>query len=285
MEIFLNMSNETNSQKDIKLPSIPDAVRECLSQMYSSEADISKLASLAQKDAGITSSILKLANSTLYSMGQPTSDLKVGVTRIGLSSLMQILIKYSIEKLFEFDAIDFFNVKSFTKHCSWVSQIAFELGKLVNTAQLSDLLVAGLLHDVGLLVRAISDKALMKQITERCLRDKIDFNTAEKNLKLESHEILGEILLEKWQLPASVILIIKYHHTEESFRPKKLTSEQNKAINLISLSDTIAHRFGNAFTNYTRDTRVNTVELDKLGINSQDVAKVVKQATQQLQFF
>jgi hypothetical protein len=51
------------------------------------------------------------------------------------------------------------------------------------------------------------------------------------------------------------------------------------------LSDTIAHRFGNAFTNYTRDTRVNTVELDKLGINSQDVAKVVKQATQQLQFF
>lgn len=285
MEISLLMSNENNSQKDIKLPSIPAAVRECLSQMYSSEADTGKLASLAQKDAGITSSILKLANSTMYSMGQPTSDLKVGVTRIGLSSLMQILIKYSIEKLFEFDAIDFFNVKAFTKHCSWVSQIAFEIGKLVNATQLSDLLVAGLLHDVGLLVRAISDKALMKQVTERCLRDKIDFNTAEKNLKLESHEILSEILLEKWQLPTSVIFLIKYHHTEENFRPKNLTSEQNKSINIINLSDIIAHRFGNAFTNYTRDIRVNTIDLDKLGINSQDVAKVVKHATQQLQFF
>jgi len=285
MEICLVMAIETNAQKDIKLPSIPNAVRECLSQMYSSEADIAKLASLAQKDAGITSSILKLANSTLYAMGQPTSDLKVGVTRIGLSSLMQILIKYSIEKLFEFDPIDFFDVKSFTKHCSWVSQIAFELGKILNISPLSDLLVAGLLHDVGLLVRTISDKALMKQITERCLNDKIDFQTAEKNLKLESHEILGEVLLEKWQLPESVIMLIKYHHTDETFRPKKLTMEQNKAINLLSLADTISHRFCNAFTNYARDTRVNTVELDKLGLTTQDVSKVVKLATQQLQFF
>lgn len=279
------MSNETNSQKDIKLPSIPDAVRECLAQMYSSEADTAKLASLVQKDAGITSSILKLANSTLYAMGQPTSDLRVGVTRIGLSSLMQILIKYSIEKLFEFDAIDFFNVKSFTKHCSWVSQIAFELGKTMNSPQLSDLLVAGLLHDVGLLVRAISDKALMKQVTEKCLNDKIDFHSAEKSLKLESHEILGELLLVKWQLPKEVIFLIKYHHTEENFRPKNFSSDQNKAINILMLSDTIAHRFGNAFNNYTRDTRVNPVDLDKLGINGQEVAKVVKLATQQLQYF
>lgn len=279
------MSNETNSQKDIKLPSIPDAVRECLAQLYSSEADISKLATLVQKDAGITSSILKLANSTIYSMGQPTSDLKVGVTRIGLSSLMQILIKYSIEKLFEFNAIDFFDVKSFTKHCSWVSQIAFELGKSVETAQISDLLVAGLLHDVGLLVRAISDKQLMKKITEKCLSEKIDFHSAEKLLKLESHEALGELLLVKWQLPKEVIFLIKYHHTEENFRPKNLSSEQNKSINILMLSDTIAHRFGNAFQNYARDTRVNSVDLDKLGINSQDVARVVKLATQQLQYF
>ena len=152
---------ENSTQKDIKLPSIPDAVRECLAQMYSTEADIAKLASLAQKDAGITSSILKLANSSIYSMGQSTSDLKVGVTRIGLSSLMQILIKYSIEKLFEFEPIDFFNVKAFTKHCSWVSQISIEIAKHLKVDAVSDLLVAGLLHDVGLLVRAISDKNLL----------------------------------------------------------------------------------------------------------------------------
>ncbi len=276
---------ETNSQKDIKLPSIPDAVRECLAQMYSTEADIGKLASLAQKDAGITSSILKLANSSIYSMGQSTSDLKVGVTRIGLSSLMQILIKYSIEKLFEFEPIDFFNVKSFTKHCSWVSQISIEIAKHLKVDAISDLLVAGLLHDVGLLVRAISDKNLMKQVTERCNRDKVDFNTAEKLLKLESHEQLGEVLLEKWQLPQSVLLLIKYHHTDEKFRPKTLSSEQNKLINIMNLSDVIAHRFGNAFQNYHRDTRVNQLELDKLGLSGQDISKIVKHVTQQLQFF
>lgn len=276
---------ENSTQKDIKLPSIPDAVRECLAQMYSTEADIAKLASLAQKDAGITSSILKLANSSIYSMGQSTSDLKVGVTRIGLSSLMQILIKYSIEKLFEFEPIDFFNVKAFTKHCSWVSQISIEIAKHLKVDAVSDLLVAGLLHDVGLLVRAISDKNLMKQVTERCMRDKVDFNIAEKLLKLETHEQLGEVLLEKWQLPQSVLLLIKYHHTEENFRPKTLSTEQNKLINIMNLSDVIAHRFGNAFQNYHRDTRVNQLELDKLGLSGQDVSKIVKHVTQQLQFF
>lgn len=279
------MSNESNSQKDIKLPSIPDAVRECLAQMYSSEADIAKLANLVQKDAGITSSILKLANSSIYSMGQLTSDLKVGITRIGLSSLMQILIKYSLEKLFEFETIDFFNVKSFTKHCSWVSQIAFELGKITNYLQLSDLLVAGLLHDVGLLVRAISDKTTMKLITEKCITDKIDFHTAENLLKLDTHETLAEMLLNKWRLPQEVIFIIKYHHTEEKFRPKNLSTIQNKSVQILMISDIIAHRYGNAFQNYTRDTRVNSVDLDKLGVSSQDIGKIVKFTSQQLQYF
>ncbi|MGY3804222.1 HDOD domain-containing protein [Pigmentibacter ruber] len=276
---------ENNSAKDIKLPSIPDAVRECLAQMYSSEADIAKLANHAQKDAGITSSILKLANSSVYSMGQSTSDLKVGMTRIGLSSLMQILIKYSIEKLFEFEAIDFFNVKSFTKHSSWVSQVAFEIAKHLKIEALSDLLVAGLLHDVGLLVRTVSDKNLMKQVTEKCLKEKIDFNIAEKLLKLEPHEQLAEVLLQKWQLPQNVIILIKYHHTEEKFRPKTLSSDQNKLINIMCLADTIAHRFGNAFQNYHRDTRVNQIELEKIGLTSQDVGNIVKHVTQQLQFF
>lgn len=276
---------ENNSAKDIKLPSIPDAVRECLAQMYSTEADITKLASYAQKDAGITSSILKLANSSVYSMGQSTSDLKVGVTRIGLSSLMQILIKYSIEKLFEFEPIDFFNVKAFTKHCSWVSQVGIEIAKHLKIDAISDLLVAGLLHDVGLLVRTISDRNLMKQVTERCIRDKVDFTVSEKLLKLESHELLAVGLLEKWQLPQSVIILIKYHHTDENFRPKTLSQEQNKLINIMSLSDVLAHRFGSAFQNYPRDTRVNQVELEKLGLNSQDIGKIVKHVTQQLQFF
>ena len=128
-------------------------------------------------------------------------------------------------------------------------------------------------------------KELNKQITEKCVSERIDFYTAEKLLKLEPHHVLAELLLEKWQLPKEVILIIKFHHVEESFRPKNLTQNQNKLINIIMLSDTIAHRFGNAFSNYTRDVKVNSIDLDKLGIKSQDIASVVKTTNEQLQYF
>jgi hypothetical protein len=51
------------------------------------------------------------------------------------------------------------------------------------------------------------------------------------------------------------------------------------------LSDTVAHRYGDAFQKYSRDTRVNPQDLEILGIQSQDLAHAIKQATQQLQFF
>ncbi|BBH52836.1 HDOD domain-containing protein [Fluviispira sanaruensis] len=276
--------NNTAS-KDLKLPSMPDTVRECLAQMYSLEADLSKMASLIQKDPGITSSVLKLANSAIYGAGKSTSDLKVAFTRIGMTSLMQILVKYSVENLFKFETFEFFNIKAFTKHSAWVSQVAFELGKIAKNDKISDLLVAGLFHDIGLLVRAISDKALMKKITDLCVADKIDFISAEKKLKLDGHEILGVELLQSWQFPEEVILLVKNHHTDEAYRSKKLTSEQNKSISILCLSDTIAHRFGNAFVNYSRDTRVNATVLDKLGITNQDVGVAVKLATQHLQHY
>ncbi|KAB8032210.1 HDOD domain-containing protein [Fluviispira multicolorata] len=276
---------DKTSSKDLKLPSMPDTVRECLAQMYSLEADLNKMANLIQKDPGITASVLKLANSSIYGVGKSTSDLKVGITRIGMTSLMQILVKYSVENLFKFDSFDFFNIKAFTKHGAWVSQVAFELGKVVKTAQITDLLVAGLFHDIGLLVRAISDKVLMKKITETCVSEKIDFNSAEKKLKLDGHEVLGADLLKNWQFPDGVILLVKNHHTEEAFRSKNLTSEQNNCISVLCLSDTIAHRFGNAYLNYYRDTRVNSVDLDKLGISNQEVSSAVKLATQHLQHY
>ena len=86
----------------------------------------------------------------------------------------------------------------------------------------------------------------MKQVTERCIRDKVDFNIAEKLLKLETHEQLGEVLLEKWQLPQSVLLLYKVSSYRENFRPKTLSTEQNKLINIMNLSDVIA-QIWNAF--------------------------------------
>ncbi|RDB36652.1 MAG: HDOD domain-containing protein [Spirobacillus cienkowskii] len=276
---------ESGGQKEVKLPSMPEAVRECLSQMYSAEANIGKLYLMIQKDAGITSSVLKLANSSIYAMGHPTSDLNIAMTRIGLSALMQILIKYSIENAFLFEPIEFFDVKSFSKHSSWVYQIAVEIGKILNVEKFSDLLVAGLMHDVGLLVRAVLDRPLMQRLTEVCLAEKKDFNLVEKELKLGSHQLFGATILEKWQFPKEVVLLTKYHHTLENFRPKNFTIHQNKLINILMLSDTVAHRYGDAFQQYPRETRVNPQDLEILGIQSQDLANAIKQATQQLQFF
>ena len=271
--------------QNLKLPSLPNAVRECMAQLYNSAVDILKLSTIVQKDTGLTSSLLKLANSTFYSTGKPTSDLNTGITRIGLTFFMQILVSHSLESIFNFDPIHFFSIKSFTKHASWASQIAFEIGKLTKSTNLSDLLVAGLFHDVGLLVRVIFDYQLQKKIIEKLLEDKSDFYSAEKMLGLESHSSLGCELLKLWLFPEEVIEIVRYHHTEEVLLPKNLSQTLNQNIQILKLSDLLAHRFGNAFSNYPKDVRVNQIDLDKLGLTNQDISKVIQSATMQLQYF
>lgn len=263
-----------------KLPAMPQVARECLVYLYNPNADSSILAKSLSRDIAISASILKLGNSSLFLLGNgpPTSDLKTAIFRIGHENLRQLMTLHALESTFVFKDSLSFDFSSFTRHCSFVSLLCAEFAKRIAPDFVADIQMAGLMHDVGLAIMASLFNENFTQMAKYCIENKVDFTTAEKKLGLEPHCKLGCRALDMWEIPERVKLLISFHDTKKLEDRKDIPLEISKLIDIIILSDTLAHSYGFGFKDYKRDTRIELSLLKRIKISADVVKEVVKNA-------
>ncbi|MBX9704246.1 MAG: HDOD domain-containing protein, partial [Silvanigrellaceae bacterium] len=240
-----------------EIPAVPQAVMDCLEFVFNFDYDIKELSKIIRQDVALTSAVLKLGNSQAYSMGQSTSDLSLSLSRIGSESLIYICLNHSILASFKFDKIKFFDLKNVLEHSVLVSKIANKIAKENNMADANDLIIAGIMHDIGLIAYATYWPENMAKIIEDCLKYKYDFSAGEKKYKLVPHDVIGKMILDHWNFPLEIGYIVQYHHFPESDLPDNLSMEMYNSIYILKLADTLAHRFGNYPKEYHRDTYIS----------------------------
>lgn len=263
-----------------KLPAMPQVARECLVYLYNPNADSAVLAKSLSRDIGISASILKLGNSGLFLLGKgpPTSDLKTAIFRIGHDNLRQLMILHALESTFVFKDSLSFDFNSFTRHCSFVSLLCAEFAKRIAPDSVADIQMAGLMHDLGLAIMASLFNENFTQMAKHCIDNKVDFATAEGQLGLEPHSRLGCRALETWEIPEKVKQLISLHDTKKIEDRKDVPLEISKLVDIIILSDTLAHSYGFGFKEYKRDTRIELSMLKRMELSADVVKEVVKNA-------
>jgi hypothetical protein len=117
----------------------------------------------------------------------------------------------------------------------------------------------------------------------------LSISEAERVLKTGTHGMTGVyISRECWQLPREVEELIALHETtEHAVREKRtarsLTTDEHKAFEILSLADTLAHRFGYSFPVFQRDVRVSAETLEILGISKETLLATVKQTKSEVE--
>ncbi|KAB8033699.1 HDOD domain-containing protein [Fluviispira multicolorata] len=263
-----------------KLPAMPQIARECLVYLYNPNADTGVLSKSLSRDIGISASILKLANSSQFLLGKgaPTSDLNAAILRIGHDNLRQLMILHALEATFVFKDSMFFDFKSFSKHCSFVSLLCTDFAKKIAPDSIADIQMAGLMHDVGLAIMGSLFHENLSLMVKYCFENKVDFAIAEEKLGLEPHCKLGARALDTWEIPARVKLIISLHDSRKPDDRKEVEVNTIKLLDILILSDILAHSYGFGFKEYKRDTRIELSMLKRMGISAEDVKEIVKSA-------
>lgn len=261
-----------------KLPAMPQVARECLVYLYNPNADTGVLAKSLSRDIAISASILKLANSSLFLLGKgsPTSDLKTAIFRIGHDNLRQIMVLHALESTFVFKDSLTFEFNSFIRHCSFVSLLSTNFAKKIAPDFVSEVQMAGLMHDVGLAITASLFNENFTQMAKHTLENKIDFASTENQLGLEPHSKLACRALDTWEIPEKVKILISFHDTKNMELRKDLGNEMNKLIDILVLSDTLAHSYGFGFKDYKRDTKIELSMLKRMELSADAVKEVVK---------
>jgi HD-like signal output (HDOD) protein len=174
--------------------------------LFSRGEDVSivELADIIEQDVVVTGSLLSIANSALYGRYNTVASVRQAIARLGVHKTRNALLALSVSKSFN----------SVRVPPPW-SPVRFNAHALA-TATLSDLIVqnapaenpewafmAGLLHDVGLLLVAAGLPEQFKTVTAHSVND-FQLIQKERELLGFTHFDLGAEMLARWNCPETV---------------------------------------------------------------------------------
>ncbi len=228
------MAQITEHIKDLPSPSpILDHISLVLAD---DETNSAQVADVLKLEPVITGKVLKLANSAFAGIRGTVSNLTNAVSLLGRKRIHSLVIMSGAMSRFSKEEIEVFDLTHFLKHSVMTGLIAEKIAKKLGGEKAiyesDSYFSAGILHDLGAVVLASAVPEYVEQIIQKVKRDGVPFRSLE--VPDFSHQIVGGILLENWNLPQELILASQYHHIPDNMR------EPNILVDTVHVADIIA---------------------------------------------
>jgi putative nucleotidyltransferase with HDIG domain len=195
------------------------------------------LEKLIESDPALASKVLRLANSVYYGLAQKITTIRRAIVIIGFQELELLAVGAGLAEIFDFDRIPAgFDGQGLWTHCLTVSWVARELAEAAHYPVPSEVMVAGLLHDLGKLVLATQLVEEFTMILGEVKKGR-PYYQAEEELEIP-HTTIGYWLANRWGLPEVHLSAIRHHHAPKPNDPFYIST------GLIALSDHLVKKLG-----------------------------------------
>jgi HD-like signal output (HDOD) protein len=241
-----------DSQQIIKklddIPSLPSVVYELSRIINDPMSSTKEVESVMSKDIGMTTKVLKLANSAYYAIPGGVSSLSRAISFIGFDTVHQLVLSASIIQALDAKGPPNFDVGEFWKHSIGVGIASEVIAKYVKHPNPSDVFTCGLVHDIGKVALHIVANDILVYVADECKKNKTSFIETEKANQYTPHTELGRMLGEKWRLPKSIQAVTVYHHERDTAKRGGMSNELNQVIDIVMLGNLLIHalKFGSS---------------------------------------
>lgn len=132
------------------VPSLPEIALRIKKAVESETANISKIARIVSADPAITAKLIKAANGPLYRGNVKIDNCQSAIVRLGMNTTKQLVISFTLRELFRLNNPELKRRMLDTwRHSTEVGAISMVLAKLTGHLEPEQALLAGLLHDIG----------------------------------------------------------------------------------------------------------------------------------------
>lgn len=280
--IVVNTENLVKKLDEIpSLPSIVYELSRVINDPMSSTKDIERIMS---QDLGMTTKVLKLANSAYYAIPGGVTSLSRAIAFIGFDTVHQLVLSASIINALDVKGGASFDIAEFWKHSIAVAIASETIAKHMAHPTPSDLFTCGLVHDMGKVALYIAEPNALVQLSELATSANKTFHNVELEQGTTPHSEIGRLLAERWQLPKSLQAAIRFHHEGEIGRRADLSSDFNQTVDVVMLANLLIHalKFGNSGHKTIEGAPVEL--LNRLRIHQQgDMPVVIKKIKAQLE--
>src|SRR3712207_3401595 len=145
------LSRLVEDVRDLPL-TVSDVLAQVITECDNADASVSSLARIMAADQALAAMVLKLANSAYYGYARRIESLPDAVVLLGFASVKNLAITASITRLLSTDRDDLTEIRQGIFEHSLCAAVASRM--LGRTRRISGekAFVAGLLHDLGLIV-------------------------------------------------------------------------------------------------------------------------------------
>jgi HD-like signal output (HDOD) protein len=194
------------------IPAIP-AIIQPLSAMLELPADqvkMNRVVELVSYDSTIAAQCLRMANSPLFGR-RNTETILSAVMAIGLRRVQSILFSCCLNQIVPPDKWAF-DALTFWRHSLGCALVSRKIAKLMGYADPEKAYLAGLVHDLGMLVNTVTCTESYRKCVEAAREKRIGIEQSEIELLGFTHGQSGKILAEQWKFSADMKSVIANHH-------------------------------------------------------------------------
>lgn len=254
------------------LPMIFIRINQAVDNPVSSMGDIARIIG---EDSGLSTRLLRLANSAFYGFPSRIETVTHALTIIGTQQLRDLALATSVMTAFRNLPEDLIDMASFWRHSTACGVAARVLATYRRASNVERFFVGGILHDIGRLMLLQHAPDQVRPVLERYKAENQLLVNMEREALGIDHATLGGALLRTWNLPTSLVDMVTCHH-----HPARAGRFPEGAA-VIHLADIIAHvmRLGNSGERFIPPLEPQAWE--QLGFPPSLLASVMDQVEQQ----
>ncbi|MDO7084331.1 HDOD domain-containing protein [Pseudocolwellia sp. AS88] len=250
---------------------LPDACFKIKSLMEDESSTIEDFANVISVDPSLTSRLLQIANSAIYSFSGEISTISRAITIIGTQAIYNMMLVDVAASAFKHFANQAIDLKRFWRMSVFCGLATKNLAIKAGIRDIERLFVAGLLQNFGELIVAKVSPEVAQQC-EKYSPEKLPWTLQKELLDFTYTDVSAE-LLKIWQIPEKIILPIR-HYNEAS------SNQINKDVKILYLASRLALVDSHP-EEFTYDETVDESLCKSLNISAEDLVDAASFASKE----
>jgi len=198
------------------LPSLPHVYHTVITKLEDEEGSSEAIAGLVAQDAGLSSKLLHLANSSLFGHGQQVSDPFEAVLCLGTELIKAVVLSQELFKQYASLKHSDLDIPRLWSHCWDVAEMAQYICHQTDGSQAEAAFLAGLLHEVGLVILLDNFPQPFTAACEAAKKKRSPLSLELLEVFKASPSHVGAYLLELWGMPSKVLSAVAFHEHPEN---------------------------------------------------------------------
>ena len=249
---------------------IPQVALKVLRIIEEGTYDIEKVSEEVKKDQVISARTIQLCNSAMFTKRHDVVSLDHALVFLGQELFIKLVISAAVQSYYSQSGNGYSLCKGgLYHHAVGTAMIAEKIAGMTGKALPGVAYTAGLLHDIG---KVVLDQyitgaypMLYREFQDR-QSEIIDVETRVLGM---DHTRVGEILANKWSLPAPLAKAIRFHHRPEEDR------NNDPLTTVVYLADLLMSRFHTGLELERMGTDCLTEHLSQLNMSSGHLVELV----------